>query len=142
MYSNTKEGLRSTIDKLLDDPLIKEQGVVIREYIPLETYEIGINGMRFTNEWRFFIYKNKIVDYGYYWSIIDDKTKIKNIDKEAINLVNEISNIVSEYVNFFVIDIAKTETGDWMVIELNDAQMSGLSTIEPENFYKNLIEII
>jgi len=50
MYANTKEGLKNTISKLLDDPLIKEQGIVIREYIPLETYEIGINGMRFTNE--------------------------------------------------------------------------------------------
>jgi len=32
----------------------------------------------------------------------------------------------------------KTKSGDWIVIELNDGQQSGLSYIEPELFYQEL----
>lgn len=37
-----------------------------------------------------------------------------------------------------MIDVAQTESGDWIVIELNDGQMSGLSENNPEILYKNL----
>jgi hypothetical protein len=35
-------------------------------------------------------------------------------------------------------DIAKTQSGEWIVIELNDGQMSGLSENDPNVLYKNL----
>jgi len=40
--------------------------------------------------------------------------------------------------NFYVIDVAKTQSGEWIVIELNDGQFSGLSAIDPNDLYMNL----
>jgi hypothetical protein len=39
---------------------------------------------------------------------------------------------------FYTIDIAKDSIGNWIVIELNDGQMSGLSEVDMEMFYKGL----
>lgn len=143
MYAKDRKSLKNIIKILLDDPFIKDQGLAIREYIPLETYEIGINNMRFTNEWRFFFLNNKIIDYGFYWSTINDKNIIpKDIDIEGKKLAQIAANIISKKVPFFVVDVAKTRSGEWIVIEINDAQMSGLSTIPAKRFYNNLIQMI
>ncbi|MFW6046441.1 MAG: ATP-grasp domain-containing protein [Candidatus Woesearchaeota archaeon] len=142
MYASTIDDLKNVIERLYDDPLIKDQGIVIREYIPLEIYETGINGMKFTNEWRFFFFGSNIIDYGYYWSIIDDKNKIPDdIEPEGKKLALKSADIISKHTNFFVVDVAKTQEGNWIVIEINDGQMSGLSTIPPKRFYKNLLTL-
>ena len=40
------------------------------------------------------------------------------------------------------IDVAQTESGEWIVVELNDGQMSGLSENNPEVLYKNLTTVL
>lgn len=135
-----KDAVRISCD-LGDDSLIGSQERIIREYIPLETFEIGINGMRFTNEWRCFFLGDTLISSGYYWSIAKDAEKINSNavwKKEAESFSKKIVKIVSCHTNFFAIDVAKTENGDWIVIEINDGQMSGLSMIDPKMFYKNL----
>jgi hypothetical protein len=41
-----------------------------------------------------------------------------------------------------VLDIAETEKGDWILIEMNDAQMSGLSMNDPQMLYKRLAQFL
>ncbi len=137
MFADSKEKLLKVIETLLDDSLVSEQGLCVRDYIPLETYEIGINGMRFTNEWRCFYIGTQLIDYGYYWSIYDGPRQ-QDLDREAFKLLEKVSSIISQYTNGYVIDIAKTEKGEWIVIEINDLQMSGLSEISPDRFYRKL----
>lgn len=48
---------------------------------------------------------------------------------------------VSPHINFFVMDVARTEDGKWLLIELNDGQMSGLSENNPEVLYSKLSRI-
>lgn len=55
--------------------MIGQQEILYREYIPLETFDVAIGGCPITNEWRFFCYKDKILSWGYYWSIADQKIK-------------------------------------------------------------------
>jgi hypothetical protein len=45
---------------------------------------------------------------------------------------------IAPHVPFFVVDVAETEAGPWRVVEVNDGQMSGLSTIDPDRFYAAL----
>ena len=126
------------------DPLIGPQGLVYRKYIELETLEIGINGMRMTNEWRCFFYKGILIASDYYWSIIDDLSLIDydDFNKNGLPFAISIAQKIKENVDFFVIDIAKDITGKWWVVELNDGQMSGLSLIEPELFYTELYKVV
>lgn len=138
MYAKDKESLKSVINNLLNDSLISQQDIVVREFIPLETIEIGINDMPISNEWRFFFYGKEIVEYGFYWSIIENHP---TFDKNMFTFAKKIGNIIKDFTNFFVLDIAKTKNGDFILIEINDGQMSGLSSIHPDSFYKNLYNL-
>lgn len=140
MFCKDAKEVAIKANRLLDDTFISEQGIVVREYVPLTTFEIGINGLPITNEWRVFCYQNSIIDYGYYWSIAEDPHHY--INEKAFILLNKVMSIVSKRANFYVIDIAEKIDGDWIVIELNDGQMSGLSCIDTDHFYKKLSEIV
>lgn len=133
------DGKKEAIDialKLSKDGLIGQQDIIVRDYVPLKTFEVGLNGLPFTNEWRFFFLGKNLVDYGFYWTIADNVNHF--FPKDKLPFVQEIADIVSEKTNFFVLDVAQTESGEWILIEINDAQMSGLSCIDPHRFYKKL----
>jgi hypothetical protein len=49
---------------------------------------------------------------------------------------------VKDNVNFFVMDVALTESGRWIVIELNDGQMAGLSENDPDVLYGNMKKML
>jgi hypothetical protein len=49
---------------------------------------------------------------------------------------------VAKHIRFWVVDVARTASGEWLVIELNDGAQSGLSEIEPAAFYRELRRII
>lgn len=120
---------------LQKDSMIQYQDIIVREYVPLEKVEEGLNGLPMSNEWRFFCLYDKIISHGFYWTIAEEEGKI---DNGAFDLVKEVISRVKDKVNFFVIDVAKTISGNWIVIELNDGSMSGLSGNDPFTFYKNL----
>lgn len=140
MFAKNKKEAIKIYRELSEDSLIGQQDIIFREYVPLVTYEIGINGLPFTNEWRFFFYKENLISYGYYWSIAEDIDR--EIDLEALSLAKEIANICSDYVNFFVLDIAQKEDGSWVLVEVNDGSMSGLSCIDSNIFYKEFSKLV
>jgi len=49
---------------------------------------------------------------------------------------------IADYANFFVLDMAETADGRWIVVEVNDGQMSGLSMCNPEELYANMADAI
>jgi hypothetical protein len=129
--------------ELANDPLIGPQGLIVREYVPLETLEIGINRMPITNEWRLFFYKDTLLASGYYWAIIDDESKVDaarpDFEARGIPFAKMIAGILAERANFFVIDIARTAAGEWKVVEVNDGQQSGLNHfVQASELYANL----
>lgn len=142
MYADNRTDALSIAFNLYKDPLIGQQDIIFREYVPLETFEIGINGMPMTNEWRVFFYKGWCVANGFYWSIMDDMSKVDYYSffcqDGGFNLALQASRLMKDKANFYAIDVAKKADGGWIVVEVNDGQMSGLSTIEPERFYSNL----
>jgi hypothetical protein len=136
MYAEDKRKALEIASELSKDTYIGEQKIVYREYVPLETYEIGLNDLPFTNEWRMFFYKGTLLSYGYYWSIAE-KTDYPCPSK-AIEFALKVADIAKDYVNFFVLDVAKTKDGRWILIEVNDGQQSGLSENNPDTLYHNL----
>lgn len=117
---------------------IGEQGIVYRRYVPLKTFELSYNGLPITNEYRFFFYKQKMLAYGYYWEQWCSDLSKPSINDEGIQLAQECANIASEHVNFFSLDVAEKEKGGWILIEVNDAQQSGLSLVDDNVLYQNL----
>lgn len=136
MFAPTKGDIAKVVKNLLDDTFINQQGLIVRPYFKLKQIDEAINGLPITNEWRFFFYKDQILSYGFYWAIIEDPPT--TIGPEGINLAKLAAKKVSEHVDFFVLDVAQKENGEWIVIEINDAQMAGLSLNDPNEFYGNL----
>lgn len=145
MLANSKREALEIAGELLQDPLIAEQGIIYREYIPLQTWEVGANGLPFTNEWRFFFLGENLIDYGYYWAIAQEET-IQRAKQEPIlpfwQFARKIAKIVAKKTNFFVLDIAKTAAGDIILVEINCGTMSGLAEIPADRFYRNLKNVL
>ena len=138
MFAENRNDLINKYNDLLNDAFVGEQGIIIRDFVPLESFGKSLSGIDYANEWRFFFYKNQLLSYGYYWSNAEIIPKNEDLDPKAKDLAQEIASIVSERVNFFVVDLAKTNDGKWILIELNDGTMSGLSENDPEILYSNL----
>ena len=125
--------------ELSKDPLIGPQGLVFRRFLPLKVLEVGISGTPFSNEWRFFFYKTNLLSHGFYWSSSEMRGEM---NAAGLSLAQEAASIISERVDFFVLDIAEDVNGKWWVIEVNDGQMSGLSENDPEVLYSNLSRVL
>lgn len=129
--------------KLMDDTMIADQHIYIRKFVPLHTYLIGLRNMPITKEFRVFVCYGQVVCGGYYWSNyyddIVDKPDWKEIPREFLE---KVIHSIGYNANAYAVDIAQTQEGNWIVIEINDLQMSGLSMIEPEDFYRELHEIV
>jgi hypothetical protein len=139
MYAETWEDLMEVHRELSNDALIGDQGVIIRKFEKLKVVSESIAGPPFTNEWRFFYYKGQLLSFGYYWS----SSEVEGvIDSQGLGLAQKVADIVKESVPFVVIDVAQKLDGSWIVIELNDGQMSGLSNNDPKALYSNLKEIL
>jgi len=141
MFAETKRDAVLMGAELMQDPMISQQGIIYRKYIPLKTFEIGLNGLPFTNEFRFFFYKETILTYGFYWSIMENP-ELGKIDEEGIQLARDVAKIASKHVDFFVLDVAEKQDGGWVLIEINDGQMSGLSNNTPHKLYSKLKETL
>lgn len=143
MYAPNFAALGDLSAELMNDPLIGPQGLIYRQYIPLDTLETGINGLPMTNEWRIFYWKEQYLVHGFYWGILDDLDAIPRLEPDFLEnglpMANKVASRIAENASFFALDIAKTQEGRWMVVEVNDGQQSGLNgTIDPHLFYQNL----
>lgn len=142
MYAADKRAACEVESRLHADSLITYQNIYIRQYIPLHTYLIGLQDLPITKEFRFFVYKDQILSGGYYWLShtyeLEEMGIKPDVNEVPSEFLNKVISRVKDKVNFYVIDVAQTQSGDWIVIELNDGQMSGLSENDPNELYKNL----
>ena len=140
--ANRKEML-DVYFRLMEDSLIQHQGVCIREFVNLKQYGINdITGCPVSKEFRIILYRDKIVAKGYYWSDYSEELNYPNPSEIDESLVQEAIKRMGDQANLWCLDVAQKEDGSWMVVELGDAQMAGLSAIQPDEFYKNLSEIV
>ena len=57
---------------------------------------------------------------------------------EALALADKIAEIAAAHTNFFALDLAETEEGNWILIELNDGQSAGPCDNDLDELYGNL----
>ena len=140
MFATSKSNALRVASRLVNDSMIGEQDLVYREYVPLKTLEVGLNGLPFTEEYRFFVLGKIPVAAGFYWSCADPAV-IKEYAAPCITaweFVNKVAAIACEYATFYTLDVARTASGEWILVEINDGQMAGLSECNPTALYANL----
>lgn len=139
MFAQNKKAALEVYNNLQADSLIAQQDIYLREYVPLVKLLDSLGGQPVTLEFRFFVAYGEVLSGGFYWSShVDDLDAIPSPSMVPQEFLQRAIDKVKDNVTFFVIDVAKTQSGDWVVVELNDGQMSGLSENDPEVLYKNL----
>lgn len=137
MFAQDKTAMAEVYSRLQEDGLIGTQDIVIRDYVPLRNHGYMPTGLPISHEFRCFFYKDKMFAKGFYWS--NEAEPEDNVPQEFLDKVGRLG---SPNINFWVADVAQTEKGDWIVIELNDGSMSGLSAIDPNLFYNTLRDVV
>jgi hypothetical protein len=137
MFADSKQAALKLGERLKEDSDISEQGVVYRRYVPLKTFELGPNGLPYTNEWRFFFFGTSLLNAGYYWSV-GDCLQQATLTEGCMALAQQIAEIASEFATFYTLDLAETANGDWILIEINDGQMAVPSEHDLDALYGNL----
>lgn len=138
MFARDRDAAWNIFRLLSQDSMIGEQGIIFREYVPLKTLEIGLDGLPFSNEFRFFFYKESLLCHGFYWNNMCDCPEKANLTDEGIAFARAVAAVTAKYADFFVLDIAEKTEGGWVLVEVNDGQQSGLSACDPERLYDNL----
>ena len=131
------ETLRNEWEK---DPILSWQKVAVREYVQLQTIdETSYPDMvPISYEFRFFYFEGKCMAYGPYWYMGHQYS----LDEKELTEVLKLTDWAAErlLVTFPSIDVAKTASGEWIIIEVNDAQESGFVGINPLTLWNNTIE--
>jgi hypothetical protein len=133
--------------ELMTDGLIGQQGLVIRQYIPLQTFEIALSGLPLTNEWRIFYYRGRRLAYGYYWSQLEDWSAVdaakRDFLQEGLPFADALALRIAQKAPFVVLDVARTESGQWKLVELNDGCQAGLNdSVDADTLYANLQKLL
>jgi hypothetical protein len=109
-------------------------GIVIREFVQLEQLtKHPKSGMPLSNEYRLFFLRHQLIACTEYWDEASYREEFTALDS-FVELAKDVKS------NFFTMDIAKTASGRWTVIEVGDGQVSGLpSHADTEQFYKSIM---
>lgn len=136
MFAATKRDAGDVWSRLADDTLIAQQEILARDYVPLKRLMTGFNGLPITKEFRFFVLFDRVLCGAFYWSnYVADLDTVPQVDEVPKSFLREVINRIGSRANFYALDVAQTESGEWIVVELNDGQMSGLSCNDSQTFY-------
>ncbi len=143
MFAEDKAAAITVANRLSDDSLIGHQKIFIRQYLPLFKYMDGVNGMPVTKEFRFFVAYGQVISGGFYWqNYLDDIGHEPDPSEVPQQFLQTVIDAVGHQSNFYTIDVGQIETGEWIVIELNEGQQAGLSCNDPYQMYENLSRAI
>lgn len=145
MFAQDRDAAREVYFRLMQDPMISDQGVVFRAYEPFVQYGESLSGAPVTREFRVFVWRGAVVTGGFYWSSqldLFEDSQIPDFHDVPEGFIETVVKAVGDQIPFWVFDCAERQDGTWRVVELNDGQMSGLSCIEPEVLYGTLAKMV
>lgn len=131
--------------KLATDGLIggEKQDIYVRKFVPLKTLLVGLNNLPVSVEFRFFCAFGEVICGAFYWSnYVDDLPEVPDVNQVPKAFLQEVLRRIGDRAPFVVVDVALTAAGEWIVVELNDGQMSGLSENDPNLLYEGLLKVL
>jgi hypothetical protein len=109
------------------------EGLVFREFVEFEPLgRHPKSGMPLTKEFRLFFLDGQPIFWTPYWEGGD----YAGVTPPVERFVAVAGGVRSR---FFTMDVAKRQAGDWLIVELGDAQVAGLPDhADVDSFYKAL----
>lgn len=111
-------------------------GLVFRQFVEFEPLARHTkSGMPLSQEFRLFFCDGSLLAQERYWNQGDYSAAILPIER--------FSTIASTiHSRFFTMDVARQRNGDWLIVELGDAQVAGLPEgADVQAFYRHLTTI-
>lgn len=142
-FARDLESLPVTIANLVE-ALPVEQPIVIRAFERLASYGVSpVSGMPISHEFRCFVYNGVLLTSGFYWDAVRRQGDIDVVYPDPpMTFIEAAIAAVGDRVSFYSLDVALTERGEWIVIEVNDGVLSGLSANDPVMLYSQLAALI
>lgn len=137
VVAQNEEELKQLIEAHLQNNYRSKGKVIVRELVSLKKLAQDPNGFPISREYRVFVYKGEVLDYGFYWDEYEDESiSTKELELAIKKIVSKVTEQVK--VPFFSLDIGQLSSGEWIVIELGDGQFSGLSQIPLLRFWSKI----
>ncbi len=110
---------------------------IIRKLVELRHNITTPQGFPCGREFRIFLYRANVLGCGYYWPHEDELSALTSEEQGAVyTLAREAARRVD--TPLMCVDIGQTTAGDWIVIEVGDAQFCGVSQMSPYQFWNSL----
>jgi ATP-grasp domain, R2K clade family 3 len=130
----------AAISSFSKDKMLHWQQIVIRRFERLRPL-VAEMGERIpaSFEFRTFWWRGALVGAGPYFAAFTKYDWNETEKRVALDLAEDAAR--RSEVIFVVVDVAQREDGSWIVIEINDAQESGYTGIQPLTLWQNIVEI-
>lgn len=111
-----------------------EGGLVLREYVPLAVRATHpVSGLPLAVEVRLFVLDGALLIASDYWAEVAVDASVEALWARFAPTLRRVPS------RFFTADLAQTASGDWIIVELGDAQVAGLPDgVQPDAFYQAL----
>lgn len=137
---NSTVEYEKVVEFYIKDPILHWQDIVLREFVPLrKIFAPKTEKISPSFEFRTFWWKKHCVGFGAYWAAFVNYTWTREEQQQALSLAQIAANRID--LPFLVIDVAQKATGDWIIIECNDAQESGYAGISPISLWQKIVDI-
>lgn len=134
------ESMKRALAAYAEDPVLRWQDIACRKFVPLRpvAFDTG-DKLPASFEFRTWWCRGKLAGLGRYWWEGPHYSMTEAESGEALSLAEEVARRIN--VRFLVVDVAQTATGEWIVIECNDAQEGGYPGIAPVVLWRKILEI-
>ena len=126
--AETTEELKALIERLLSLSARSRGRVILRQLVKLRHTRTSGLGFPLGREFRVFLYRGEVLASGYYWEGEDPLSRLSSTEEsEMLGLATQAARrLPAMYV---AVDVGQTEAGEWVVIEVGDAQFCGASRV-------------
>lgn len=139
MFAETTDDARDVFTSIISKGIDPED-VFVRKFVPLASMGEHIPGAcPVSEEYRFFVLDNMVLDVSSYWP--EQESDPREVPLDFLDSVtNKIRGGGPSDLRFYVLDVARTTNGGWVLVEINDGCSAGLCQIDPKRFYARLQE--
>jgi hypothetical protein len=130
--AETPEALRARASAAWE----RGQTLVAREYLPLRLTGVIVTGFPHAREYRFIVLDTDVLARAFYWPSPDPFPSPSGEDEVLDGLVIRAAERLD--ARLLAIDVGQLEDGSWRVIEVGDAQHTGLAHIPPHLYWTTL----
>ncbi|WP_310485338.1 ATP-grasp domain-containing protein [Chamaesiphon sp. VAR_48_metabat_403] len=135
--ANDSDELSYIVEQILSIPHRARGRAIIRQLVKLRYRSIMPGNFPRSREYRLFVCRGQVLACGYYWDEFEDEFILTELDRASLDRL-AILAAIQVNVPYIIVDIGQLESGDWIVIEIGDAQFAGMSHVSIVELWSKL----